>query len=70
MGTVRARDEKNINRDMATGESKYWRPRWLSSTVQMFCRLTLNHVNTEEARLKYRYLDRRPGNGSAPENPR
>ena len=60
-GTVRARDEKNINRDMATGEIEV-----LASSLTIINRadvlpLDSNHVNTEEARLKYRYLDlRRP----------
>ena len=58
-GTVRARDEKNINRDMATGEIEV-----LASSLTIINRadvlpLDSNHVNTEEARLKYRYLDLR-----------
>ena len=31
--------------------------------------LDSNHVNTEEARLKYRYGSASPGDGTAPENP-
>ncbi|MDF7680886.1 aspartate--tRNA ligase [Enterobacteriaceae bacterium ESL0689] len=60
-GTVRARDDKNVNRDMATGEIEI-----LASSLTIINRaealpLDSNHVNTEEARLKYRYLDlRRP----------
>ncbi|OZH57143.1 aspartate--tRNA ligase [Salmonella enterica] len=60
-GTVRARDAKNVNADMATGEIEV-----LASSLTIINRadslpLDANHVNTEEARLKYRYLDlRRP----------
>ena len=60
-GTVRARDAKNVNADMATGEIEV-----LASDLVIINRseslpLDSNHVNTEEARLKYRYLDlRRP----------
>lgn len=60
-GTVRARDAKNVNADMATGEIEV-----LASDLTIINRsdslpLDSNHVNTEEARLKYRYLDlRRP----------
>lgn len=60
-GTVRARDEKNINVDMATGEVEVF-----ATDLNIINRseplpLDSNHVNTEEARLKYRYLDlRRP----------
>lgn len=60
-GTVRAREEKNINRDMATGEVEV-----LATQLTIINRseplpLDANMVNTEEARLKYRYLDlRRP----------
>jgi aspartyl-tRNA synthetase len=60
-GTVRARDEKNVNTDMATGAIEV-----LASDLVIINRaealpLDSNHVNTEEARLKYRYLDlRRP----------
>ncbi|EGH2113536.1 aspartate--tRNA ligase [Salmonella enterica] len=60
-GTVRARDAKNVNTDMATGEIEV-----LASSLTIINRadslpLDANHVNTEEARLKYRYLDlRRP----------
>jgi len=60
-GTVRARDEKNINKDMATGQIEV-----LAAELTIINRseplpLDFNHVNTEEARLKFRYLDlRRP----------
>ncbi|MBG2603616.1 aspartate--tRNA ligase [Klebsiella oxytoca] len=60
-GTVRARDEKNVNNDMATGAIEV-----LATDLTIINRaealpLDSNHVNTEEARLKYRYLDlRRP----------
>lgn len=56
-----AREEKNINADMATGAIEV-----LASDLTIINRseslpLDSNHVNTEEARLKYRYLDlRRP----------
>ncbi len=40
-GTVRARDAKNVNADMATGEIEVLRPLSLSSTAQTHCRLTL-----------------------------
>ncbi len=56
-GTVRAREEKNINADMATGAIEV-----LASDLTIINRseslpLDSNHVNTEEARLKYRYMD-------------
>ena len=60
-GTVRAREEKNINADLAPGAIEV-----LASDLTIINRaealpLDSNHVNTEEARLKYRYLDlRRP----------
>ncbi|WP_353614295.1 aspartate--tRNA ligase [Mangrovibacter phragmitis] len=60
-GVVRARDEKNVNRDMATGEVEVF-----ATDLNIINRseplpLDSNQVNTEEARLKYRYLDlRRP----------
>ncbi|MFP1462847.1 hypothetical protein ACLB1E_19720 [Escherichia coli] len=69
-GTVRARDQKNINRDMATGEIEV-----LASSLTIINRadvlpLDSNHVNTEEARLKYRYLDLRRPEWLSAENPR
>lgn len=60
-GTVRARDEKNKNSDMATGEVEVF-----AQTLTIINRseplpLDSNQTNSEEARLKYRYLDlRRP----------
>ncbi len=60
-GVVRARDERNKNPDMATGEVEV-----LATGLTIINRseplpLDSNHVNSEEARLKYRYLDlRRP----------
>ncbi|MDH2896557.1 amino acid--tRNA ligase-related protein, partial [Rahnella variigena] len=60
-GTVRARPESQFNKDMATGEVEVF-----ASNLNIINRseslpLDSNHVNTEEARLKYRYLDlRRP----------
>ncbi len=60
-GVVRARDERNMNKEMATGEVEV-----LASALTIINRseplpLDSNHVNSEEARLRYRYLDlRRP----------
>ncbi|WCG81517.1 aspartate--tRNA ligase [Pectobacterium sp. A5351] len=60
-GVVRARPESQINKDMATGEVEIF-----ASTLTIVNRsealpLDSNQTNTEEARLKYRYLDlRRP----------
>ncbi|EIC86016.1 aspartate--tRNA ligase [Serratia sp. M24T3] len=60
-GTVRARPESQFNKDMATGEVEVF-----ASSLNIINRseplpLDSNHNNTEEARLKYRYLDlRRP----------
>ncbi|WJV55636.1 aspartate--tRNA ligase [Prodigiosinella aquatilis] len=60
-GLVRARPDSQINKDMATGEVEV-----LATTLTIINRaeplpLDSNQVNTEEARLKYRYLDlRRP----------
>ncbi|QGU87803.1 aspartate--tRNA ligase [Erwinia sorbitola] len=60
-GTVRARDEKNKNSDMATGEIEVF-----ATDLNIINRseplpLDSNMANSEEARLKYRYLDlRRP----------
>ncbi|AFJ47415.1 aspartate--tRNA ligase [Shimwellia blattae] len=60
-GTVRARDEKNINVDMATGEVEVFATGLNIINRSEPLPLDSNHVNTEEARLKYRYLDlRRP----------
>lgn len=61
VGTVRARPESQINKDMATGEVEVF-----AHALEIINRseplpLDSNQVNSEEARLKYRYLDlRRP----------
>lgn len=60
-GKVRARPEGQINKDMATGEVEI-----LATELEIFNRsdvlpLDFNQNNTEEQRLKYRYIDlRRP----------
>ncbi|KNC89497.1 aspartate--tRNA ligase [Trabulsiella odontotermitis] len=60
-GTVRARDGKNINRDMATGEVEVFASELTIINRSEPLPLDSNQINTEEARLKYRYLDlRRP----------
>ena len=60
-GTVRARDEKNVNSDMATGEIEVFATELTIINRSEPLPLDSNQVNTEEARLKYRYLDlRRP----------
>ncbi|WP_342753677.1 aspartate--tRNA ligase [Pantoea sp. MBD-2R] len=60
-GTVRARDEKNKNSDMATGEVEVFATDLTIINRAEALPLDSNHVNSEEARLKYRYLDlRRP----------
>ena len=60
-GTVRARDEKNKNSDMATGEVEVFATELTIINRSEPLPLDSNHTNTEEARLKYRYLDlRRP----------
>lgn len=61
VGTVRARPDSQINKDMATGEVEVF-----AHALEIINRseplpLDSNQVNNEEARLKYRYLDlRRP----------
>jgi len=61
VGTVRARPDSQINKDMATGEVEVF-----AHALEIINRseplpLDSNQVNTEDARLKYRYLDlRRP----------
>ncbi|WP_421080816.1 aspartate--tRNA ligase [Serratia fonticola] len=61
VGTVRARPESQANKDMATGEVEVF-----AHTLEIINRseplpLDSNQTNSEEARLKYRYLDlRRP----------
>lgn len=60
-GIVRARDAKNTNKDMATGEVEVFATDLTIINRSEALPLDANHVNTEEARLKYRYLDlRRP----------
>ncbi|MBH3133538.1 aspartate--tRNA ligase [Serratia marcescens] len=61
VGTVGARPDSQINKDMATGEVEVF-----AHALEIINRseplpLDSNQVNSEEARLKYRYLDlRRP----------
>ncbi|MDQ9129253.1 aspartate--tRNA ligase [Serratia fonticola] len=61
VGTVRARPESQVNKDMATGEVEVF-----AHALEIINRseplpLDSNQTNSEEARLKYRYLDlRRP----------
>lgn len=60
-GKVRARDERNKNADMATGEVEVFATQLTIINRSEPLPLDSNHVNSEEARLKYRYLDlRRP----------
>ena len=60
-GVVRARDERNKNPDMATGEVEVFATDLTIINRAEPLPLDFNQVNTEEARLKYRYLDlRRP----------
>ncbi|OQP29746.1 MULTISPECIES: aspartate--tRNA ligase [Pantoea] len=60
-GTVRARDDKNKNAEMATGEVEVFAEALTIINRAEPLPLDSNQVNSEEARLKYRYLDlRRP----------
>jgi aspartyl-tRNA synthetase len=60
-GTVRARDDKNKNSEMATGEVEIFATDLTIINRSEPLPLDSNQVNSEEARLKYRYLDlRRP----------
>ncbi len=60
-GTVRARDEKNKNSEMATGEIEVFATDLTIINRSEPLPLDSNMANSEEARLKYRYLDlRRP----------
>ncbi|RAP72457.1 aspartate--tRNA ligase [Candidatus Erwinia dacicola] len=60
-GTVRVRDEKNKNSDMATGEIEVFATDLTILNRSEPLPLDSNMANSEEARLKYRYLDlRRP----------
>lgn len=60
-GTIRARPKNQKNKDMATGEIEIF-----AEDIDIFNKseplpLDINQINTEEHRLKYRYLDlRRP----------
>lgn len=60
-GTVRARPESQINKDMATGEVEVYASELLILNKAAPLPLDSNQNNSEEQRLKYRYLDlRRP----------
>ncbi|QIW16330.1 aspartate--tRNA ligase [Pasteurellaceae bacterium RH1A] len=60
-GEVIARDESQINKDMATGEIEVLVKDLLVYNNAEVLPLDFNQNNTEEQRLKYRYLDlRRP----------
>ena len=60
-GTVRARDDKNKNPEMATGEIEVFATDLTIINRAEPLPLDSNQNNSEEARLKYRYLDlRRP----------
>ncbi|AUX93773.1 aspartate--tRNA ligase [Mixta gaviniae] len=60
-GVVRAREERNKNPDMATGEVEVFATELTIINRAEPLPLDSNQINSEEARLKYRYLDlRRP----------
>ncbi|PWC11367.1 aspartate--tRNA ligase [Brenneria roseae subsp. americana] len=60
-GVVRARPESQINKEMATGEVEIFASDLTIINRSEALPLDSNQTNTEEARLKYRYLDlRRP----------
>ncbi|MBW5893619.1 aspartate--tRNA ligase [Pectobacterium polaris] len=60
-GVVRARPESQINKDMATGEVEIFANALTIINRSEALPLDSNQTNTEEARLKFRYLDlRRP----------
>ncbi len=60
-GTVHARDEKNKNSEMTTSEVEVFAESLTIINRAEPLPLDSNQVNSEEARLKYRYLDlRRP----------
>ncbi|KHT33622.1 aspartate--tRNA ligase [Pectobacterium carotovorum] len=60
-GVVRARPESQINKDMATGEVEIFASALTIVNRSEALPLDSNQTNTEEARLKFRYLDlRRP----------
>ncbi|HHQ6593536.1 aspartate--tRNA ligase [Serratia fonticola] len=61
VGTVRARPESQTNKDMATGEVEVFAHQLEIINRSEPLPLDSNQTNSEEARLKYRYLDlRRP----------
>jgi len=60
-GTVRARPDSQINKDMATGEVEVYASALTILNKSPALPLDFNQNNSEEQRLKYRYLDlRRP----------
>ncbi|MGO2304330.1 MAG: aspartate--tRNA ligase [Providencia sp.] len=60
-GTVRARPDNQKNKDMATGEIEVFAEEFDIFNRSEPLPLDSNQTNTEESRLKYRYLDlRRP----------
>ncbi|WP_423186963.1 aspartate--tRNA ligase [Alishewanella sp. d11] len=60
-GEVRARPESQINKDMATGAVEVYASELTILNKSAPLPLDFNHENSEEQRLKYRYLDlRRP----------
>lgn len=59
IGQVRARDTSNKNVDMATGEIEVYATDLTIINRAAPLPLDNNHVNSEEARLRYRYLDLR-----------
>lgn len=60
-GIVRARDKDKINHDMPTGEVEVFATKLTIINASAPLPLDNNQINSEEQRLKYRYLDlRRP----------
>ena len=60
-GVVRARPESQVNKDMATGEVELYASSLTILNKSPALPLDFNQNNSEEQRLKYRYLDlRRP----------
>ncbi|QZN97876.1 aspartate--tRNA ligase [Symbiopectobacterium purcellii] len=60
-GVVRARPESQVNKEMSTGEVEVFATALTIINRSEPLPLDANQTNTEEARLKYRYLDlRRP----------
>ncbi|MGG2142352.1 aspartate--tRNA ligase [Symbiopectobacterium sp. RP] len=58
-GVVRARPESQVNKDMSTGEVEVFATALTIINRSEPLPLDANQTNTEEARLKYRYLDLR-----------